>query len=77
MGLFTPKHPKSDTPGAASTPARRESRGDRRAREERERIDTAMAQGWKAARRASTERGAAFWEDYEQRNGPGSVDWTA
>ena len=30
----------------------------------------------KDAERASTERDAAFWEDYERRNGPGSVDWT-
>ncbi|MFB7738318.1 hypothetical protein ACFC08_28800 [Streptomyces sp. NPDC056112] len=27
MGLFTPKYPKSDTPGATSAPAKRESRG--------------------------------------------------
>ena len=31
----------------------------------------------KDAERASKERDAAFWEDYERRNGPGSVDWTA
>lgn len=28
------------------------------------------------AERASKERDAAFWEDYERRNGEGSVDWT-
>ena len=30
----------------------------------------------KDAERASKERSAQFWEDYERRNGPGSVNWT-
>jgi hypothetical protein len=33
MGLFTPKYPKSDTPGASAAPPKRESRADRRERE--------------------------------------------
>lgn len=76
MGLFTPKYPKSGTPGASSAPAPRESRGARREREQHERIDAAMKQGWKNAERASKERSARFWEDYERRNGKGSVDWS-
>ena len=35
-----------------------------------------MDEGWKNARRASKERDAAFWEDYERRNGKGSVDYS-
>ncbi|WP_114034981.1 hypothetical protein [Streptomyces sp. SDr-06] len=73
MGLFTPKYPKSDTPGA--DPQRRESRADRKHRESRERVDAAMKQSWQDAERASKERGARFWADYERDNGPGSVDW--
>jgi hypothetical protein len=76
MGLFTPKYPKSDTPGATSAPAKRESRADRKHREQRERIDTAMQEGWKNAERASKERSARFWDDYERRNGKGSVDYS-
>lgn len=45
---------------------------DKDAEQARANLDAA----WKDARRASTERDAAFWEDHEQRNGPGSVDWT-
>lgn len=75
MGLFSPKYPKSDTAGATGTPQPRESRAARREREQHERARAAMDQGWKDARRASEERGAAFWEDYERRNGPGSVDY--
>jgi hypothetical protein len=33
MGLFSPKYPTSDTPGATGTPAARESRADRKQRE--------------------------------------------
>ncbi len=76
MGLFTPKYPKSDTPGAVSAPAKRESRADRKHREYRERLDADLKGRFKAAERASKERCARFWEDYEQRNGPGSVDWS-
>lgn len=76
MGFLTPNYPKSDTPGATGTPAPRESRGARRQREQHERIDAAMKQGWQNARRASSERDAAFWEDYERRNGEGSVDYS-
>ncbi len=35
-----------------------------------------LADAFKDAERASTERGAAFWEAYERRNGEGSVDWS-
>lgn len=35
-------------------------------------LDTAR----RGAERASKERDAAFWEDYERRNGKGSVDWS-
>lgn len=76
MGCLTPKYPKSDTPGATGTPAPRESRADRKQREQRGRIDAAMQDGWKNARRASKEREAAFWDDYERRNGKGSVDYS-
>lgn len=75
MGLFTPKYPKSDTPGADLQPRRRESRADRKQRETSERVDAALKQGWQDAERASKERSARFWDDYEQANGPGSVDW--
>lgn len=75
MVLFTPKYPKPDTPGAASAPPKRESRADRKHREYRERLDADLADRFKAAERASKERAAAFWEDYERRNGPGSVNW--
>jgi len=61
MGLFSPKYPRSDTPGASSTPPKRESRADRKAREQHERIDAAMKEGWQNARRASSERSARFW----------------
>lgn len=76
MGLFTPKYPKSDTPGATGTPAPRESRAARKDRERHQRIRAVMDQGRKDAIRASKERSAAFWRDYERRNGPGSVDWS-
>jgi hypothetical protein len=75
MGLFTPKYPKSDTPGADVQPQRRESRADRKQREYRGRVDAAMKEGWRDAERASKERGARFWDRYEKDNGPGSVDW--
>lgn len=71
MSLFTPKYP----PGAE--PPKREARGARKAREETNAQKAAMERRFKDARRASKERGAAFWEDYERRNGPGSVDWSA
>ncbi|MEU1163979.1 hypothetical protein ABZ372_26455 [Streptomyces sp. NPDC005921] len=76
MGLFTPKYPKSATPNATGTPPPRESRAARRDREEHERIRAVMDQGWADARRARAERETAFWDDYERRNGPGSVDRT-
>lgn len=76
MGWLTPKYPKSDTPGASAAPAKRESRADRRHREKHEAIRTVMDQSRQNAVRASKERDAAFWEDYERRNGPGSVDWS-
>jgi hypothetical protein len=70
MGLFTPKYPD----GAA--PPKRESRSERKDRETQEatadwrrRTDNAI----KDAERASKERDARFWDDYERRNGPGSV----
>lgn len=74
MGWLTPKYPISDTTGATGTPPARESRGARRQREQVEAARTAMDDAWKDARRASTERDAGFWEDYERRHGPGSVD---
>lgn len=67
MGLFTPKYPQG------AEPAKRESRSARKAREETEAQKTAMEGRFKDARRASKERDAAFWDDYERRNGPGSV----
>jgi hypothetical protein len=70
MGLFSPKYP------TGAEPPRRESRADRRHRESREQLDAAMAESWKAAEQASEERSAAFWADYEQQNGPGSLDRT-
>lgn len=75
MGFFTPKYPLSDTPGAASAPAARESRADRKHRERREGLDADLKARFKAADRASKERDAAFWDDYERRNGKGSVKW--
>lgn len=71
MGLFTPKYPKG------AEPPKRESRGDRKAREEREAMDAYLDRSFKDAWRASKERDAAFWDEYERQNGPGSVDWTA
>lgn len=76
MGWLTPKYPKSDTAGATGTPAPRESRAARKDRERHERIRTNLDEGWKNARRASSERDAAFWSDYERRNGKGSVNWS-
>ncbi|PJN00810.1 hypothetical protein CG740_23170 [Streptomyces sp. CB01201] len=76
MGLFTPKYPKSDTPGTDPQPLRRESRADRKQRETSERIDAALKQGWQNAERASKERSARFWDDYERLNGKGSVEWS-
>jgi hypothetical protein len=35
-----------------------------------------LAADFQAAERVSKERDAKFWEDYERRNGPGSVDWS-
>lgn len=66
MGLFSRK--------GSGEP--RESRGARKDREMHERIDQRMDDARKACERAGTERTAAFWEDYERRNGPGSVDWS-
>ncbi|MFE3326865.1 hypothetical protein [Streptomyces sp. NPDC059176] len=77
MGLFTPKYPTSDTPGASDTPAPRESRSARKQRERHERLDTDLKDRFKAAERASKERRVAFWDDYERRNGKGIVDWSA
>jgi hypothetical protein len=62
MGLFTPKYPKG------AEPPKRESRADRKHREYRERIDTAIAEDFKTAQRVSKERDAAFWADYERRS---------
>lgn len=76
MGWLTPKYPKSDTANATETPARKESRADRKHREYRERLDTDLKDRFKAAERAGKERSARFWDDYEQRNGKGSVDWS-
>ncbi|MFF0426975.1 hypothetical protein ACFYUJ_21490 [Streptomyces sp. NPDC004520] len=79
MGLFSPKYPKSDTPGATGVPAKKESRQERAAREGREAGDRYMAETARMlqdAERASKERSARFWEDYERRNGKGSVDWS-
>ena len=77
MGLFTPKYPTSDTANASGTPTPRESRAARKSREQHERIDAAFKQDRQNAERASKERSAGFWEDYERRNGKGSVDWTS
>ena len=76
MGLFTPRYPKSDTPSATATPAKRESRADRKHREYRERLDASTKQAFQDAERASKERSAGFWSNYERRNGKGSVDWS-
>lgn len=76
MGWLTPKYPKSDTPGATSAPTPNESRADRKQREYRDRLDTDLNNRFKAAERASKERSAAFWNDYERRNGKGSVDYS-
>ncbi|WP_371540766.1 hypothetical protein OG217_37230 (plasmid) [Streptomyces sp. NBC_01023] len=81
MGLFTPKYPKSDTPGADSSSgggARRETRAERRDREARTssaRRKASVERQFQAAERASKERTASFWDRYERRNGTGSVDW--
>lgn len=74
MGLFTPKYPKSDTPGATNTPAKRESRAARKDREFHEFHEKRRADNFKRLHRESKERTAQFWEDYERVNGPGSVD---
>lgn len=81
MGLFTPKYPTSDTPGVDATGnrARRETRSDRRDRQTRldsNRRKAAQDRAVQGAVRASKARSTAFWEDYERRNGPGSVDWS-
>lgn len=76
MGLFTPRYPKSDTSDATGTPARKESRTDRKHRQSREQLDTDLKNRFKAAERASTERSARFWDSYERRNGTGSVDYS-
>lgn len=73
MGLFTPK---SGTPRATSAPAPRESRASRKHREYRERLDADLKDRFKAAERAGEERSAQFWDDYERRNGNGSVDYS-
>lgn len=75
MGLFTPKYPKPDTPGADAQPARWESRADRRDREAREVRTKRLDDDFKRLDRESKERSAYFWERYEKENGPGSVDW--
>lgn len=72
MGLFTPKYPKSETPGATGTPAKRESRAARKDREFLEFHEKRIADGFKRLHRESKERTAAFWDDYERRNGPDS-----
>ena len=76
MGWFSPKYPQSDTPGATGTPAKKESRADRKVREFKERLDTDMEESFKNARRVSKERSARFWDDQERKNGKGSVDWS-
>jgi hypothetical protein len=76
VGLFTPKYPKSDTPGATATPAPRESRADRRGREARKVRSTNLDNAFKAAERDSKARSSRFWDSYEKRNGKGSVDWS-
>lgn len=76
MALFTPRYPTSDTPGATSTPAPRESRADRKHRQGRERRAAAFQSDFKNAERASKERSAGFWASYERRNGKGSVEWS-
>ncbi|MBT2467826.1 hypothetical protein J7E97_08055 [Streptomyces sp. ISL-66] len=70
MGLFTPKYPKG------AEPPRKDSRADRKSREFHERLDKQMEDDFKRLHRESKERSAHFWQDYEQRNGPGSVDWS-
>lgn len=69
MGLFSPRYPTSDTPGATATPATRESRGDRKLREQQEWLDADLKDRFRAAEEASKERSARFWDDYERRNG--------
>lgn len=70
MGLFSPKYP------TGAEPPRRESRGDRKAREQSERVSGWIDAELKDAERDSKERSARFWEDYERVNGPGSIDWS-
>ncbi|WP_058046262.1 hypothetical protein [Streptomyces roseifaciens] len=70
MGLFTPKYPQG------AEPPHRESRADRKSRERTEALDKDLTARFKAAQRESKERSARFWDDYERRNGPGSVDWS-
>jgi hypothetical protein len=70
MGLFTPKYP------AGAEPPERESRADRKSREQSERYEQQLSDDFKRLERESKERSARFWEDYERRNGPGSVDWS-
>jgi len=66
MGFLSPKYPKGAEP---SKPAKRESRGARKDREFLERYDAATRRAWKDAHRASKERSARFWDDYDRRNG--------
>ncbi|WP_199546616.1 hypothetical protein [Streptomyces sp. N35] len=69
MGLFR----------SASSGARRETRSERRGGEARTasaRRSASEARMFQDAERASKERSAGFWDDYERRNGAGSVDWT-
>lgn len=69
MGLFR----------SASSGAQRETRSERRGREARTasaRRNANEARMFQDAERASKERTADFWNDYERRNGAGSVDWT-
>lgn len=76
MGWLTPKYPKSDTPDATGTPAKRESRAARKDREFHEFHEKRIADDFKRLHRESKERSAHFWDDYERRNGKGSVDYS-
>lgn len=68
MGFFTPKYPEG------AEPPRKEKRADRKDREFHERLDKRLADDFKRLEREGKERSARFWDDYERRNGPGSVD---
>ncbi|MFZ3498752.1 hypothetical protein ACODT5_36990 [Streptomyces sp. 5.8] len=67
MGLFTPKYPKSDTPGAQEPP-RRMSRADRKAEAASVRQSVLQQNRFDELETESRERSKGFWADYDRRN---------